>query len=375
MVDEDLRQRLLASLIHDEWHPEPPATSWHRRTVDDAAVPRFTWGLREHVLQALPRNEAVVEVQTRLARLFPHLRIFHLPTELMAPGKRDCDGGVPGEPFSEQQEMGSSTASLHQCGNAAGGDHTDHVSTGSIDGSRSADSGAVPATSGEPQSNVHGPDAALPSRLSVPDRKDGSGCAADEATAECNCFVGNAAVHGDLYQWHVDADPMNIPEDSAWVQQFGLYANRVRSSSVLAWLKHEGMSLWRMAGLSVQEPGKPRLISMLVYLNSQWALGDDGETLLLDAPSETAVAVRPKPGRVLLLDQDIMHRVSAPAASTGRPRYSLVWKLAVLDQAHPERTPSIALHGANGQVASFGSAMKMKVAQARLVQRETDAEL
>ena len=114
---------------------------------------------------------------------------------------------------------------------------------------------------------------------------------------------------------------------------------------------------------------------MLVYLNSQWALGDDGETLLLAAPSETAVAVRPKPGRVLLLDQDIMHRVSAPAASTGRPRYSLVWKLAVLDQAHPERTPSIALHGANGQVASFGSAMKMKVAQARLVQRETDAEL
>ena len=38
--------------------------------------------------------------------------------------------------------------------------------------------------------------------------------------------------------------------------------------------------------------------------------------------------VRPKSGRAVLMDQDILHRVSAPSsAAGGRPRYSLVWKL------------------------------------------------
>lgn len=34
--------------------------------------------------------------------------------------------------------------------------------------------------------------------------------------------------------------------------------------------------------------------------------------------------VRPKPGRAVLMDQDLLHRVSAPSpAAGGRPRYSL----------------------------------------------------
>ena len=36
------------------------------------------------------------------------------------------------------------------------------------------------------------------------------------------------------------------------------------------------------------------------------------------------VQVRPKPGRAVLMDQDLLHRVSAPSPVTGsRPRYSL----------------------------------------------------
>ena len=42
------------------------------------------------------------------------------------------------------------------------------------------------------------------------------------------------------------------------------------------------------------------------------------------------LVVRPKRGRAVLMDQDILHRVSAPsAAAGGRPRYSLVWKLVL----------------------------------------------
>ena len=44
--------------------------------------------------------------------------------------------------------------------------------------------------------------------------------------------------------------------------------------------------------------------------------------------TDVGVVVRPKRGRAVLMDQDVLHRVSAPSASAeGRPRYSLVWKL------------------------------------------------
>ena len=39
----------------------------------------------------------------------------------------------------------------------------------------------------------------------------------------------------------------------------------------------------------------------------------------------------PAPGRVLLMDQDLSHKVTAPLAAAGpsRPRYSLVLKLVI----------------------------------------------
>ena len=44
--------------------------------------------------------------------------------------------------------------------------------------------------------------------------------------------------------------------------------------------------------------------------------------------TDVGMVVRPKRGRTVLMDQDVLHRVSAPSASAeGRPRYSLVWKL------------------------------------------------
>ncbi len=46
------------------------------------------------------------------------------------------------------------------------------------------------------------------------------------------------------------------------------------------------------------------------------------------AQTDLGLVVRPKRYRAVLMDQDVLHRVSAPsAAAGGRPRYSLVWKL------------------------------------------------
>lgn len=47
------------------------------------------------------------------------------------------------------------------------------------------------------------------------------------ATIDCNAFVANAAVPGDSYSWHVDADPWTLP-CSSWTQEHGHYFNRVR---------------------------------------------------------------------------------------------------------------------------------------------------
>jgi hypothetical protein len=118
----------------------------------------------------------------------------------------------------------------------------------------------------------------------------------------------------------------------------------------------------------MQEAGKPRLVSMLLYLNSVWPLANGGETVFLDSASDTGVAVRPKPGRVVLMDQDVLHRVSAPSAAAARPRYSLVWKLALLPAAHADaqQLPGLLLRGAGAGAIPFGSAARMKAAQERV---------
>jgi hypothetical protein len=52
----------------------------------------------------------------------------------------------------------------------------------------------------------------------------------ERQTGLCQQFVANAAVAEDQFVWHVDADPADVPADSNWVTQYGLYTNRVRSA-------------------------------------------------------------------------------------------------------------------------------------------------
>ena len=122
-------------------------------------------------------------------------------------------------------------------------------------------------------------------------------------THACDAFVANAATRGDAFRWHVDADPTSLPLASPFVDALGSYVNG--------------------------DPGKPRLVSMIVYLNERWKPSWDAETLFLDRHAQVGAIVRPRPGRVVLMDQDVTHRVSPPSDVARRPRYSLVWKLAV----------------------------------------------
>jgi 2OG-Fe(II) oxygenase superfamily len=121
-------------------------------------------------------------------------------------------------------------------------------------------------------------------------------------------ITANAPCAGQLFEPHIDADPYYAPP-SLWTDVYGRYPNR--------------------------STGKPRFVSCIVYLNEEWHSSDWGApTRFFDVATDTAVDIEAKPGRVVIMDQDITHSVVAPLRAAGkRPRYSLVWKLIL----HPKR--------------------------------------
>jgi hypothetical protein len=155
----------------------------------------------------------------------------------------------------------------------------------------------------------------------------------DETQASnCSNILVNAAVEGDQYEYHVDADPTSFPSSSSWVQKYGDYFNG--------------------------EPGKPLLVSLVAYLNSSWGVNDGADTLVLDLDSDTGVFIRPKAGRVILMHQDVLHRLSSPTTwACGRPRFSIVLKLMFIPK--DDLTACSISRKEFGRVVSFGSASKI----------------
>ena len=136
------------------------------------------------------------------------------------------------------------------------------------------------------------------------------------------------AADGDAYGWHIDGDPMLLP-NGPWTDFHGRYPNRA--------------------------PGKPRWVSAVIYLPHEWRDAWGAPTRFLDPPTREVLDVAAAPGRVVLLDQDITHSVQAPSAAAGdRPRYSLVLKL-VLHPTAAGQVPSIAPEDG---VRLFGSASR-----------------
>ena len=120
-------------------------------------------------------------------------------------------------------------------------------------------------------------------------------------------LTANAPTHGDSFDYHIDADPLQVPP-SPWADVYGRYPNRSQ--------------------------GKPRFISCLLYLNEVWEPSWGAPTRFLDPPTLEVVDIMPKSGRCVIMDQDISHTVVDPSSDAGkRPRFSLVWKLIL----HPKR--------------------------------------
>ena len=155
-------------------------------------------------------------------------------------------------------------------------------------------------------------------------------------------LTANAPVAGEegLYDFHIDGDPLQTPP-SPWTDVYGRYPNRC--------------------------PGKPRFVSCLVYLNNEWDGSEWGAaTKFYDPPTNNSYEVMPRPGRCVILDQDLGHTVTPPKPSAGkRPRYSLVWKLVLHPKIENQNMNDLSYSSSQPSVRSpwpepslFGSAAR-----------------
>ena len=225
-----------------------PESIWDRKTSDMAGADP-TWGVHDEVIETLQKGQlnGVIEIQSRLQKLYPEYRIAFLPSsdiQLLSPEKAK--------------------------------------------------------------------------------------------SANCTSILVNAATQYDSFKYHVDADPTSFPTESAWVKTYGDYFNG--------------------------EDGKPLLVSLIVYLNGDWDANWAADTLVLDSGTECGVFIRPKPGRVVIMDQDAYHRISPPSAfAEGKPRYSIVWKLVFIPREDVrEMKKNCICRPEWGMPTSFGSAAKVE---------------
>lgn len=155
----------------------------------------------------------------------------------------------------------------------------------------------------------------------------------DEMSAGLTPLVLNAVTAEDAPALapHVDADPLRSDPDGAWARAFGLYRNRSSNSS--------SSSSGGRGGGRGERQTRPLLATALLYFQD-WPLEDAAETLFFDAEEVgLGLAVRPRAGRVVVSEQDVVHRIVPPRSRSRRkkegkpappPRYSLVLKLALI---------------------------------------------
>ncbi|GBG00480.1 hypothetical protein Rsub_13237 [Raphidocelis subcapitata] len=143
----------------------------------------------------------------------------------------------------------------------------------------------------------------------------------DDDGQPLSTHVANAVTYGDPCAWHVDADPSHLPPGAPYIEHAGYHYNR--------------------------EPGRPLFVTVLAYLNEEWPEEWHAETLFADPETGTGVFVQPRPGRVVIMDQDMPHRISSPARDAEGPRYSLVWKLLLWPRQRGGGAPA-ALDGGGG---------------------------
>jgi len=289
LVDEPTRSALHQLVAAGADTGGPPVGAWQRTTVDGAGLPA-SWGMAPALLRRLARSPppAVREVQSRLAALYPEYIIAHMPSMSQdehpaVPEERATPHGIHGSGGGGGSGDANGGGGGGGGGDGGGGDGVDGGVNGGVGGGGGGGGGGGVG---------------------------GGGGASSAGAYACPPFVANAAVAGHAFNWHVDADPSSLPDSSSWVRTHGDYQNGA--------------------------PGKPLFVSLILYTDAPWRRDWHAETLFLEPDTGVGLLVQPRPGRVVLMHQDALHRVSAPSAGAGRLRYSLVWKLLFVPRESEE---------------------------------------
>ena len=173
--------------------------------------------------------KAKMELQSRLSKLFPEGIIAHQPSESMQPwlmgpqSPRGATRGVGSPPESHGPE-GITSNGRSECSPA--GSVSEGINLPNQQPNGFPDK-AEPCKSSDPQDSLLCEVSASTVLTSAPD-EEGDNPLAEPVVpkVDANPFVANAAVPGDQFQWHVDADPSEFV-DSDWTQEHGRYFNRV----------------------------------------------------------------------------------------------------------------------------------------------------
>lgn len=208
-IEEPQRKVLLDLLTKPDWdHGEgPPTDKWERETADGAGLPK-TWGLKDSVLQQLAMGDlpAMQEVHTRLTKLYPDFTIAHMPSNMIQHGSTETASDDNDDGGNAQRSPAHSGANS-PLANALGRDDMTY-----------------PQTDNMQQSSERQPETGKDQIQQSSSASELDQVEHQKASVDCNQFVGNAAVYGDCYTWHVDADPSAFPA-SPWVDTFGYYCN------------------------------------------------------------------------------------------------------------------------------------------------------
>lgn len=283
------------------------------------------------------------EIHSRLALLYPEADIAHMPAEHMQ-AHAACLPDKPGTGAAQDQsaqaagpsqaarpaqghlrQESASTAAGQPSGEGAVGliQHDNAVVEGAHALEGALNSRAPGHAEGSSASAQNGQGANGEERLEGTNAEPGGEDSREpEQATFCAPFVGNAAVAGDQYSWHVDADPATLPDSRCAYLTFccatvcvGVPAcffpstgtgpfSRVHVCTWHQWLWKSQVNMvlifrpavlrdmglvtvcyrWTEAfGDYVNgEPGRPLLVSLLLYLDDAWPRDWAAETLFLD---------------------------------------------------------------------------------------------
>ena len=199
-----------------------PADRWERATADMAGG-AATWGVRPHVLMQLTTGHlpALREVHARLCKLYPECDIAHLPSDaIQCRQEQEQPGWHQGQQQQEQQGQRHGQQQREQlwdqCSEQRTGQGPEAASQVQQEG-REAE-GPTPK---RPRPAAAAGAAALPPGGAALGREQLGEGSSGGAPVDCAAFVANAAVEGDSFRYHVDADPSSFPDASPWVAAYG----------------------------------------------------------------------------------------------------------------------------------------------------------